>query len=115
MQKTYSTTENSSVNIAATGDTNDDTETTNNDVTSTESTDKPTVRFSDLGLNGSILEKLNRLGFATPTPIQAGAIPLALKGKDITELRKREPAKRSRSACRCCSVSSKIADASGAA
>ncbi len=73
MHTTDTSTENTSVNIAATGED-----------TTTEPTTETGVRFADLGLNGSILEKLTRLGFVTPTPIQAGAIPLALTGKDIT-------------------------------
>ncbi len=88
MQKTHSTTENTSVSLAttganATGENNDTT--TTNATTSTENTnEQATVRFADLGLNGSVLEKLDRLGFVTPTPIQAKAIPIALTGKDIT-------------------------------
>lgn len=39
--------------------------------------------FNDLALAPSLLQKLDRLGFVTPTPIQSQAIPLALEGRDL--------------------------------
>jgi ATP-dependent RNA helicase RhlE len=39
--------------------------------------------FRTLGLPSSLLEKLDRLGFVTPTPIQENAIPVALTGRDV--------------------------------
>src|SRR2546423_13173531 len=39
--------------------------------------------FRALNLTPSILQKLDRLGFVTPTPIQQQAIPAALDGRDI--------------------------------
>jgi len=39
--------------------------------------------FSKLGLPGALLNSLERMHFKTPTPIQAKAIPVALKGRDI--------------------------------
>lgn len=39
--------------------------------------------FRALGLRLSILEKLDRLGFVTPTEIQQAAIPVALEGHDV--------------------------------
>lgn len=39
--------------------------------------------FSALNLSRSILQKLDRLGFVTPTPIQQQAIPVALEGRDL--------------------------------
>ncbi|WPX97021.1 DEAD/DEAH box helicase [Candidatus Bandiella euplotis] len=39
--------------------------------------------FTSLDLPDSLLSSLKRLGFTTPTPIQAKAIPAALEGKDI--------------------------------
>ena len=39
--------------------------------------------FHEAGLPASLLDALTRMGFETPTPIQAAAIPLALKGRDI--------------------------------
>ncbi len=40
--------------------------------------------FADLGLSSEILKSIEKKGFQTPSPIQAGVIPLLLKGeKDI--------------------------------
>jgi len=39
--------------------------------------------FASLGLPPVLIATLNNLGFTTPTPIQAAAIPHALQGKDI--------------------------------
>jgi ATP-dependent RNA helicase DeaD len=39
--------------------------------------------FESLGVPAQILAALTRINFNTPTPIQAQAIPLALKGRDI--------------------------------
>jgi ATP-dependent RNA helicase DeaD len=39
--------------------------------------------FSELGLNDPILKAILELGFEIPTPIQARAIPLLLKGRDM--------------------------------
>jgi len=39
--------------------------------------------FEDLGLSGPVLRAVTRAGYEEPTPIQAQAIPEALKGKDI--------------------------------
>jgi ATP-dependent RNA helicase RhlE len=39
--------------------------------------------FSDLGLSGPILKALATEGYASPTPIQAQAIPLVLSGRDL--------------------------------
>ncbi|PQJ43316.1 ATP-dependent RNA helicase [Vibrio campbellii] len=40
------------------------------------------IQFSDLSLNDSILSALNGMGFVSPTPIQAAAIPHLLEGAD---------------------------------
>ncbi|ENF8746987.1 DEAD/DEAH box helicase [Vibrio fluvialis] len=40
------------------------------------------IQFSDLALNSAILSALNEMGFVSPTPIQAAAIPLLLEGRD---------------------------------
>ncbi|CAH8234819.1 DEAD/DEAH box helicase [Vibrio aestuarianus] len=40
------------------------------------------IQFSELALNDSILSALNEMGFVSPTPIQAAAIPFLLEGKD---------------------------------
>lgn len=39
--------------------------------------------FATLGLNPAIITALNELDYSTPTPIQAEAIPLAIKGKNL--------------------------------
>lgn len=44
------------------------------------------INFTDLGLRSELIEGIRRLGFETPSPIQAQTIPLALEGKDIVGL-----------------------------
>ena len=39
--------------------------------------------FSDLGLNPKVLRAITEAGYETPTPIQKGAIPPALEGRDV--------------------------------
>ncbi|WP_439140521.1 DEAD/DEAH box helicase [Roseicyclus sp.] len=39
--------------------------------------------FSDLNLNPKVLKAVTEAGYETPTPIQAGAIPSALEGRDV--------------------------------
>ena len=39
--------------------------------------------FAELGLNEQILAGVESLGFTTPTPVQAEAIPLILAGRDV--------------------------------
>lgn len=39
--------------------------------------------FSQLGLSEPMLANLSRLGFENPTPIQSGALPHAMAGKDL--------------------------------
>ena len=41
------------------------------------------TKFSDLNLNPKVLKAVSEAGYETPTPIQAGAIPPALEGKDV--------------------------------
>ncbi|MCG3737848.1 DEAD/DEAH box helicase [Vibrio cincinnatiensis] len=40
------------------------------------------IQFSDLALSSAILSALNEMGFVSPTPIQAAAIPFLLEGRD---------------------------------
>lgn len=42
--------------------------------------------FQDLGLNDNLLKALNEAGYASPTPIQAQAIPAILMAKDVIGL-----------------------------
>ncbi|MGA8988769.1 DEAD/DEAH box helicase [Aeromicrobium sp.] len=46
----------------------------------------PTPTFADLGLAESLVSRLLSLGYETPTPIQARAIPTLLEGKDVVGL-----------------------------
>jgi ATP-dependent RNA helicase RhlE len=41
------------------------------------------TKFSDLKLDAKVLKNIEEAGYETPTPIQAGAIPPALDGKDV--------------------------------
>ena len=41
------------------------------------------TKFSDLNLNPKVLKAIEEAGYETPTPIQAGAIPEALEGRDV--------------------------------
>ncbi|MTJ05564.1 MAG: DEAD/DEAH box helicase [Sediminimonas qiaohouensis] len=41
------------------------------------------IKFSDLDLNPKVLKAIADAGYETPTPIQAGAIPPALQGRDV--------------------------------
>lgn len=50
---------------------------------STQSQDSAQPSFDNLGLDARLLQGIVRQRFATPTPVQAQAIPLALEGKDI--------------------------------
>lgn len=45
-------------------------------------TQKPST-FEELGLDARLLQAIAKEKYATPTPIQAKAIPLALEGRDI--------------------------------
>ena len=49
-------------------------------------TETTTPSFTELGLKGPVLDAVHDAGYTTPTPIQAEAIPLALKGRDIMGL-----------------------------
>jgi ATP-dependent RNA helicase DeaD len=44
------------------------------------------IKFTDLGLRSELIEGIQRLGFESPSPIQAQTIPVALSGKDIVGL-----------------------------
>ncbi|MBU6374280.1 MAG: DEAD/DEAH box helicase [Alphaproteobacteria bacterium] len=45
-------------------------------------TDTP-ASFDALGLSPELLQAINEAGYATPTPIQAQAIPVVLQGRDV--------------------------------
>jgi ATP-dependent RNA helicase DeaD len=50
---------------------------------STETNADVSVTFNDLALNNSLLKILDEVGYESPSPIQAQAIPLLLDGRDI--------------------------------
>ncbi|MFT6605110.1 MAG: superfamily II DNA/RNA helicase [Halocynthiibacter sp.] len=41
------------------------------------------IKFSDLKLDPKVLKAIDAAGYESPTPIQAGAIPPALEGRDV--------------------------------
>lgn len=41
------------------------------------------TKFSELNLNPKVLKAIEEAGYDTPTPIQSGAIPPALEGRDV--------------------------------
>ncbi|EPX79947.1 DEAD/DEAH box helicase [Litoreibacter arenae] len=41
------------------------------------------TKFSDLKLHAKVLKAIDEVGYTEPTPIQAGAIPPALEGRDV--------------------------------
>jgi len=41
------------------------------------------IKFTDLELDPKVLKAIEDAGYVTPTPIQAAAIPFALKGRDV--------------------------------
>jgi ATP-dependent RNA helicase DeaD len=49
-----------------------------------KASDEPKVSFSDLGLSEKSLQRIQTIGFQSPSPIQAAFIPIALKGDDCT-------------------------------
>ena len=51
--------------------------------TETESISQPTVGFDQLGLSEAILHAIKDIGYESPTPIQAQAIPVFLTGRDL--------------------------------
>ncbi|WP_297492350.1 DEAD/DEAH box helicase [Acidocella sp.] len=52
-------------------------------ITKTTTETKAEVTFASLGFANSILHALNAAGFTKPTPIQEGAIPAGLAGRDV--------------------------------
>ena len=52
----------------------------------TTTTTTTITNFTELGLSASLLKAINDVGYTTPTPIQAAAIPHALARKDVVGL-----------------------------
>jgi superfamily II DNA/RNA helicase len=53
------------------------------DLSSDTQTAQEALTFADLGLSPKVLSAVTDAGYTQPTPIQAGAIPHALLGKDV--------------------------------
>lgn len=47
------------------------------------SSNTPQISFADLDLPSFLLDTLSRVGYETPSPIQAATIPALLKGRDV--------------------------------
>lgn len=45
--------------------------------------DSPALGFADLGLAAPVLDAIKAVGYETPSPVQAQAIPFLLQGKDV--------------------------------
>ena len=43
----------------------------------------PVTKWSQCGLNATVLDVINQLGYEKPTPIQAQAIPAVMSGRDV--------------------------------
>ena len=55
-----------------------------NKMENTTAESKPEITsFEDLNLDRKILAALKEMGFEEPSPIQKGAIPMALEGEDL--------------------------------
>lgn len=52
-------------------------------LSSDTTTAQEAITFADLGLSPKVLSAVTDAGYTVPTPIQAGAIPHALQGKDV--------------------------------
>lgn len=48
-----------------------------------QSNETPDIKFWDFPLNDDVLDGIDAMGFDTPTPIQAGAIPVILSKRDV--------------------------------
>ena len=66
------------------------------------------MSFETLGLSPVLLRALAEIGYATPTPIQSEAIPLALAGHDLLGGAQTGTGKTAALYCRCCSAFPKV-------
>lgn len=53
-------------------------------MTDTDQTEAPTISFADLNLDPRIQSAIDKTGYTHPTPIQAQAIPIIMRGGDVT-------------------------------
>ncbi|BBO55281.1 DEAD/DEAH box helicase [Cobetia sp. AM6] len=49
----------------------------------TETTANSVPAFASLGLSAPVLKAIAEMGYSTPSPVQAGAIPAVLEGRDV--------------------------------
>ncbi len=52
----------------------------------THETPTPATTFASLGMSAAVLQAVSDAGYSEPTPIQAAAIPLTLRGRDVIGL-----------------------------
>ena len=62
--------------------------------------DETPVSFEGLGLSDEVLAAIEDLGYESATPIQAGAIPQVLAGRDLLAAAQTGTARRPPSCCR---------------
>lgn len=61
-------------------------ENSSNTVADASEAEGDSMKFADLGLDGRVLSALEKVGYETPSPIQAETIPLLLEGRDVVGL-----------------------------
>lgn len=61
------------------------------------------VTFASFGLIDPLLRALDTLGYQSPTPVQAQAIPAVLAGRDLMAAAQTGTGKPLALRCRCCS------------
>ena len=81
----------------------------------TQTTEEPTVTFSELGLDARVLAALADLGYEKPSPIQAATIPLLLEGRDVVGLAQTGTGKTAAFALPALSRMAELADLNGPA
>lgn len=81
----------------------------------TQTTEEPTVTFSELGLDARVLAALADLGYEKPSPIQAATIPLLLDGRDVVGLAQTGTGKTAAFALPALSRMAELADLNGPA
>ncbi|GGL94249.1 ATP-dependent RNA helicase DeaD [Glutamicibacter protophormiae] len=80
-----------------------------------QTTEEPTVTFSELGLDARVLAALADLGYEKPSPIQAATIPLLIEGRDVVGLAQTGTGKTAAFALPALSRMAELADLNGPA
>jgi len=62
------------------------------------------MSFASFGLSAELVRAVTERGYTEPTPIQAQAIPVVLKGGDLMGGAQTAPARRPALHCHCCNV-----------